>query len=373
MRMFFHPFVQVSSPMHVRRRPFLPSILSVLLFIFILNTFQAGAQTFPPASSCTSKDLDMLEVLLQNERPELDHQSGRRQLKLTVTNKTGVDRKSFTVWGTLQRFDNYGNLRSSEPVFMCVDSARKNSTLTLPAKDSLFYAEDETLLITNIYTAWSSASSNENCDFLKTNTTKIAPRCAVKDSIRIYTGINARFNHSRANCGNGKGVLRTLPFGGKGPYKVLVQGENQLVQDTISVNERDSLQLELDPGAYDVTIIDAKRNRNTFRRIIDPPFPLQKPELSITHPNCSMPRGLVRIMNKDNNASYKLIQNGVLRYLAQDSVFEDVETGSYTIVSQRGICRNNDSVLIRARPFIPGRPDFRSRIPAASYLAACSN
>jgi hypothetical protein len=113
--------------------------INAIFLIALSSSYLSFGQGLPAPGACTSKDLDMLEVILQSDRPDMDQLSGRRQFKLTVTNRTGVDRKSFAVWGTLQRYDSRGKLKSSEPLFICVDDATKYTTLTLPGKDSLFY------------------------------------------------------------------------------------------------------------------------------------------------------------------------------------------------------------------------------------------
>ncbi|MFM7839422.1 MAG: hypothetical protein ACKO6K_07620, partial [Chitinophagaceae bacterium] len=248
--------------------------LLFLLLLLLLSASGLLAQNFPPASNCSSKDLDMVEMLLQADQMGMDYQSGKRRMKVTVANRTGTDRKAFVVWGTLNRYDSYGKFKSQEPLFVCVDNVQRNSTVTLPGKDSLYYDEDETIVVTNIYTAWSSASVNENCETISADPSKIAPRCAVKQSLKVYTGVNARFKHLQGNCdNNGVGRVHARPFGGLGPYKVGIKNDKDqsmaLSQDMI--NEADSAAYDLPPGIYKVTVMDGKNNSSVFTRVVDGP------------------------------------------------------------------------------------------------------
>ena len=150
-------------------------IAIVLSLLFV--SYGSYAQTFPSSSNCASKDLDLIETLLMGATSG-SLSPGNRKMQLTVANKTTSDRRSFSVWGTLKRYDISGALVGTQSVYFCVDSVKKNSTMTLKAKDSVYFGADQELILTNIYTAGSSAKGTENCDYLFTNSSKISPNCA---------------------------------------------------------------------------------------------------------------------------------------------------------------------------------------------------
>ena len=332
-----------------------------LLLLFAGNMLQA--QIFPPASSCSSKELDWLEGLLQADNG-VATSAGNRKMRLTVSNKTTSDRRSFAVWGKLNRYDSYGKLKSTQPIFLCADSVRKNSTVTLPTKDSIFYGADEIVEISNIYFAWSSATGKENCDFLYANSANIAPRCAVRDRVRVYTGVNGRFHPQRASCGNGKGLLKAVPFGGKAPYVISVSLVGSTTQVTQTVT--DSANFELPPGIYKVTVVDGKSNSSIFTREIEAPLPTDKPQMAVKHPDCNMPKGWVNVINKQIGFSYQLKQSGLTIATSDNGEFADVETGAYQVVAVRGNCSNADSVKINRKPNVPGKPQFNTEHPSCT-------
>ena len=188
---------------------FLRSVFVAALFSwFSLNV---SGQTFPAPGKCTSQDLILTEAIINGDQLSV-LEPGNRKAQLTVENKSTSDRRSFALWGTLNRFDSYGVWQSAESVFLCVDSVRKNSTLNLFSGNSIYYNPDEILTISNYYTAWSSSSGRENCDYLLANTSKIAPACWWGGKINVFSGVNARIHMDRAECATGKGQLSVIPL-----------------------------------------------------------------------------------------------------------------------------------------------------------------
>ncbi|MFM7838737.1 MAG: hypothetical protein ACKO6K_04160, partial [Chitinophagaceae bacterium] len=146
-------------------------LVTVLVSILIFAA-ATQAQTFPTKNNCASKDLDLIETVLRSSTGENNLSSGNRKVFMNVTNRTGNDRRSFSMWGNLNRYDINGALKSTTKIFLCVDSVKKYSTALLPNRDSLYYTEGEELLISDIYTAWSSSKGSENCDWLVANSAK---------------------------------------------------------------------------------------------------------------------------------------------------------------------------------------------------------
>lgn len=320
----------------------------------LVITSASQAQSLPPANNCASKDLDLIETMLRSST-ENSLWTGNRKMHLNVTNKTGNDKRSFSMWARLKRYDINGNLKSVTPVFFCVDSVKKYSTVTLPAKDSLYYVEGEELVLTNIYTAWSGSKQTENCDFLFANSAKISPNCATKDSIRVYTGVNTRTKVDRANCSNGKGSIKVAPFGGRAPYYVSISVDGAPALETRTV--KDSTTFELAPGKYKIAIVDGKYNTSYFTRTIEDIAPTDKPQANITHPSCIMPRGQIKVLNAQNGFNYTLRQNGQVVYSSGDGNFSEVEAGDYELTAVKGVCSNKDSARVNQRPFVPAKPD----------------
>jgi hypothetical protein len=276
-------------------------------------------------------------------------------MQLTVANKTTSDRRSFSVWGTLKRYDISGALVGTQSVFFCVDSVKKNSTMTLKAKDSVYFGTDQELVLTNIYTAWSSAKGTENCDYLFTNSSKISPNCAVKSDFKVYTGVNSRFKSTRANCETGKGRLKISPFGGKAPYTVSISAQGSSVQ--INQTITDSTELDLPPGIYNVTVVDGKYNNSIWVRTIEAPLPLDKPTSSITHPDCGLAKGQIKVTNLTNGYNF-VLESNYLRYTSADGNFSEVESDTYRLTALRGNCSSFDTVKVAKRPHVPEKPEF---------------
>ena len=86
----------------------------LLVFLAVLAfTASSFAQTFPAPSNCASKDLDLIETLLMGATSG-SLSPGNRKMQLTVANKTTSDRRSFSVWGTLKRYDIRSEEHTSE-------------------------------------------------------------------------------------------------------------------------------------------------------------------------------------------------------------------------------------------------------------------
>lgn len=335
----------------------------VMLATFFLSA--ASAQTFPLASNCASKDVDLVETILKGQS-ENSLLPGNRKMYLTLANKSTSDRRSYGLWAKMNRYDLNGVLKSSSNVFFCVDSVKKGSTLTLAAKDSLYYGADESIELTNIYTAWSAANGKEDCNYLSANTSKISPNCAVKNPAKVYTGVNARLKPNRAACGNGKGLLKAKPFGGKAPYLISVSVIGSNAQQTYTVT--DTVDIELPPGQYKVTVMDSKYNSSFFTTEIGDIENIEAPVASVEHPNCIKERGDVKVTNKQNGFSYNLSQNGSIKYANVDGDFLGVEPGDYEVVASKGVCVNKGKASVNPRPHVPNKPNLNVQHPNCTKI-----
>jgi uncharacterized cupin superfamily protein len=186
----------------------------------------------------------------------------------------------------------------------------------------------------------------------------------VRDRIKLYTGVNGRFHSQRASCGNGKGLLKAVPFGGKAPYVISVSLVGSTTQVTQTVT--DSANFELPPGIYKVTVVDGKSNSSIFTREVEAPLPTDKPQVTVKHPDCNVPKGWVNVINKQIGFAYQLKQNGQTVYSSDNGEFVDVESGDYQIFAVRGNCTSLDSTKVNRRPNIPNSPQAGIEQPSCT-------
>ncbi|MFM7838142.1 MAG: hypothetical protein ACKO6K_01135, partial [Chitinophagaceae bacterium] len=309
--------------------PFTHSIRAgVFALFFSWFSFTVSGQSFPAPGKCTSQDLILTEAIINGDQLSV-LEPGHRKAQLTVENKSTSDRRSFALWGTLNRFDSYGVWQSAESVFLCVDSVRKNSTLNLFAGNSIYYNPDEILTISNYYTAWSSASGRENCEYLLANTAKIAPACWWGEKINVFSGVNARIRTERAQCSTGKGQLSVIPFKGFGPFTVSISRSGTSIDQRSAVAEKDSVLFALEPGEYTIVVADAKDHQAVFTKEIQSPVMGNKPNISVEQPTCDQTTGSVSVMNQAPDFSYQLNQNGALLGMNNSGTFLALQPGSY--------------------------------------------
>jgi uncharacterized protein (DUF2141 family) len=345
----------LQKPMKRMTDPFVEAVRRLKLVALAVVAFSSTlvAQTFP--TNCSSKDLDAIEAILQGGAVN-SLLPGNRKISLTIANKTTSDRRAFVMWAKMNRYDINGVLKETRNIAFGVDSVKKSATMTLTSRDSLYFGTDDMIELTNIYTAWSSKTTDD-ITYLLNNSSKIAPNCAVKNPIKMYTGVNARFFTEKAACANGKGVIKTRPFGGKAPYTVSVSQSGTTTQTSTTVtNDLDSVLSSLPPGIYKVTVVDAKYNSSVFTREILAPDGILKPSFSVTHPNCTVGKGQIKVINYANGTKYDLVQNGTVILSSNTADLSNVDPGGYKLVASLGVCVNADSAKVNNRPPVPGKP-----------------
>ncbi|MFC0775106.1 SprB repeat-containing protein, partial [Terrimonas alba] len=190
--------------------------IAVLLVFISTKSF---AQTFPPLSSCTSKDLELVGASLPAPANDPCQCSGMRTLVLTIANKTGSTRTSFALWGTLVRYNAAGTEISREPIVACAGPIPKNSTTPLVSDKEITISCGESLDIIDLYLAWTSASPGETCSVLKANPSTINPKCGTLPLIHVGIGVDGALVTTNATCSAG-GSIKVTPSGGVGPYTV---------------------------------------------------------------------------------------------------------------------------------------------------------
>ena len=230
----------------------LKKVPAVFLPIFLFST-TLFSQNLPSASSCTSKDLELVGASLPPPNNDPCACGGTRTLMLTINNKTGSTRTSFALWGTLQIFNSDGSLKSSESIFACAPNIPKSATTTLPSNKQITFGCGESLKIINLFLAWTSASPNETCAVLEASPSTIAPKCGTLPEIRVVAGLDADCTPTAATCPSGKGSILVSPFGGVGPYTVAIGSDSRNVAAGASTTFSN-----LNSGTYTVNLTDSR-------------------------------------------------------------------------------------------------------------------
>ena len=229
------------------------TIKTCLFIFFVFVTTISFAQNLPAASSCTSKDLELVGASLPPNPGESQCAcGGTRTLMLTIANKTGSTRTSFALWGTLEIYNSDGTLKSSEPIFACAPNIPKSATSTLPSNKQISYLCGESIIIKDLFLAWTSSSPNETCSALQGSPSTIAPKCGTLPQIQVIAGVDATFVETAATC-TANGSIKVSPFGGVAPYKVKIGTDERT---GIAVGGFTTFSLAA--GEYDVLITDSR-------------------------------------------------------------------------------------------------------------------
>ena len=250
-----------------RKRPAtLPlQVLFTLCGLILSSTF-VFAQTFPPPTSCTSKDLRLVSASLAGATPCFTCTPGTtvtRGLNLAINNKTGSTRTAFAYWGTLEIYNANGTLASSSPISGCVGPVPKNATTTF-SNGSLTYVCGQSLKLVNLYLAWTDASPSSTCNVLTSNTATINPKCGTLPELMINAGVDGIITTASATC-TSNGSITVAPFGSVGPYSVRI-GATVFNNVTTSVTFNN-----LPEGTYSVIVTDANNCSATRTTTIGPP------------------------------------------------------------------------------------------------------
>ncbi|MBI2729252.1 MAG: hypothetical protein HYX40_00595 [Sphingobacteriales bacterium] len=218
--MFTHLYnLSVSSFIDGKRQHVIQKIvLFIFLFSFVVQ--KAYAQTFPSPSSCTSKDLRLVSAALPYTKCEtcITGDSIYKKLTVGINNKTGSTRTSFAFWATLTILNPNGSIASSTPISGCFGPIPKNATTSF-IYGNIGYKCGQSLLLTNIWEAWTDASPGATCAVLQANTSTINPKCGIDSLLPIISGDDALYNITDATC-TSLGSIQVSPIGGTAPYTV---------------------------------------------------------------------------------------------------------------------------------------------------------
>ena len=233
------------------------STLLLAVCCFFLS-FQSFSQTFPPASNCTSKDLSLVAATLPFSKCETcTGGTVTKPLTLAINNKTGSTRTSFAFWATLVILNADGSVASTTQISKCFSTIPKNAT-TSYLYGNLSFQCGQSLILTNIWEAWTDASPNSTCPTLLNSTSTINPKCGTLPMLNIVAGDDANFNVTNATCTT-TGSIQVSPFGGAGgPYTVTISNVNSTtVAQTVSIATGGSYTFQnLTSGVYTFGISD---------------------------------------------------------------------------------------------------------------------
>jgi hypothetical protein len=323
----------LTNPLIIFHKNFSKPNLICLLFFLILSV-TVNAQNLPSPSSCTSKDLELVSATLPpNPGQSQCSCDGKRRLWLAIKNKTGSTRTSFAYWATLIRIDAEGDTISTEPINGCNGPIAKNTspnpfTITTLPFDSITISCNETLVLSNLFLAWTSSNNNEVCPL---NPSTINPKCGTLPSIQIVAGVDASFTVTSATCSNGTNSIVTTPFGGTPPYTYAWTTQN----GTIPAGQEDDKDLSgLTPGTYNLRITDFAGCFKDRSRVITNPSALALGTCSKTDVTCyggsngSVTAGAVTNNVGTINYSWKNAANVVVG--SQASV-NNLPAGNYTL------------------------------------------
>lgn len=341
---------------HSIRRTFLSN--AFCLGIFFLSS-SAFAQTFP--TDCPSKDLELVSATLPAPGNDPCACGGTRTLMLGINNKTGSTRTSFALWGTLvvRNSDGSIDLTKSGAIFACAGSIPKNAISILPSNKTISFTCGQSLSITGLHLAWTSASPNETCAVLEANPSLIAPKCGTLGSIQINTGVNGAFDITNATCTGNDGSIKVTPSGGGGaPYKVQLNATTERTGITTFTT-----YTGLAAGNYDVKIKDKNGCLIELDATVGGPAQLATPAAAVTQqPNCTIATGTVTCSAPsplETGVTYTLKQGGVVKYTAASGIFSSVLPGTYELHADKGGCNEKgNNITVNDPPALPAAPSL---------------
>lgn len=198
-------------------------IVSILSVVVAIIGTDLQSQTLPAASSCTSKDLELKSVKLAYTGLCFPYGQPTNVI-LEIINKTGSLRTSFACWAKLVRTTKDGVELAPVSVFMCGGPIQPSTTTSITTSTQITVNEGESIVLKDLFLAWTSSNANQNCDFLKNNSATINPKCGILPSIKVEAGVMGALTQSASVCGEGGPLanLTVAPYGGVAPYNVSI-------------------------------------------------------------------------------------------------------------------------------------------------------
>ncbi len=352
----FQNLRSVSLSKHSKWADYLFRPFKILFFTFLFfissNSF---AQTFPSASSCTSKDLSLVSAMLDVAKCEACTlgDSVYHNLTVGINNKTGSTRTSFAFWATLTILNSDGTTASTTPIQGCFSTIPKTATTYFVYPTKLGYKCGQTLELTNIWEAWTDASPGATCPVLLANTSTINPKCGTNPLLNILAGDDANPTVTDATC-TSKGSILVKPIGGTAPYTVkLYDSTGTLIATSTSIPAAGSYTFSnlVGNATYTLKTTDANNCPPVVQtRKVLLINNLSAPTVTTVQPLCSTSNGTITVTSP-TGTGYTYSKGGT-NY--QSSATFSVGAGSYKITfkNSTGCISPDTTVTITAPPAI---------------------
>jgi len=231
-------------------------LLLIVTLLFFSGAFAQTTTTFPAASACTSKDLELVGAALTGGDPCNSCEPNTtitRTLTLSINNTTKSTRTSFAFWGTLERTDANGNVTTT-PISGCNGPIEKGIVNSLNY-GQVTYTCGDAIKIKNLMLAWTDASDKSTCGSI--NSATINPKCGTLPEIVVNVGVNGNLTQNNLTCfGANNGSINLTPFGGAPPYTFSWTASGGGVVPTGKSAMEDLTGLVA--GTYTVTVRDSK-------------------------------------------------------------------------------------------------------------------
>lgn len=310
-------------------------------FAFLFLNVLIQAQTFPPPSSCTSKDLELVSAKLLSVDPCFNCVIGdtvTNTLQLAINNKTGSTRTSFAFWGTLVELNSDGTQFRERPISACVGPVPRNA-ITSFNSIQVGYKCGKTLKIKNLYLAWTDASNKNTCAVLTADVSKINPKCGTLPEIAVQAGVDMSYTSVQESCTN-KGSATLTIFGGAAPYTVTVNNETKSVAVAFGTITFSNLAA----GTYAVVLKD-KNNCLANRNVVisaDKPNPLVPEVAGATSCLADVPAGGLNatILSQQEGASYTWYDAAVGGNVVASPNLSAVGDATYYAEASIGECKS---------------------------------
>lgn len=233
-----------------------------LNFGILINT---NAQAIVPAgTSCTSKDLSVVDARIKTADPCLKCTFGgdvtNVQIEFGILNKTGSTRTSFKVYGYLEVTEP-GKSEPNAPIYLidgqnCVSNVQANSTTYGAMTQKFSFKCGSRLVLKNVYLAWTDASPKSTCETI--TPTNISPKCGQPGDIPVNAGLYINpFNViNQPPCGSNASI--NIQVGGGTPSYQYVWTATNNGQIPVGQTNTEDLTNIAASGTYTVSVTDAK-------------------------------------------------------------------------------------------------------------------
>jgi hypothetical protein len=363
------------------------SLMVTLLLLFASTNLLAQTISFP--TSCTSKDLSLLQASLPAPTSNRCACSGDRSLILGIHNGTGSTRTAFALWGTLRI--TTGATHVDHTIFACAGPIPPNGDYFLNATTIKIDDVDvptasiggltlpvihidcgQSLDIVDMHLAWTAATPGANCASLYASPSTINPKCGTQALIHVDLGLEANVVPTQSTCTTG-GQIVVTPRGGLPSYQVCLYRKtspaatDSILRGCIAVSgtTTSATFTGLGDSSYTIKTTDnmgvtdatQRCSFNTFVTIANPNS-VTAPNATAVQPGCGGSTGTVNVTSPISGVSYNLLQGGVSQYgPSTTGVFTGVVPGTYDLKATLGACTATHAAAVTVNS-APANPSF---------------